>query len=177
MVSKKEKVKKAASPPHPVELSHLRNFARGRLRLGEVHLSEAELLVKKGDTPNACAHAAYYAMYHCAAAALYLENRTGKNGLVVESHEHVLQHYANLVKDEALPLSETAMWLNQARAARVRADYGMVYGGATREDAQESCTNAILFFKLFREKWSLDMPVDEMEDLSLTRNLEMQVKN
>jgi uncharacterized protein (UPF0332 family) len=130
----------------------------------------------RGDTPNACTHAAYYAMHHCAAAALYLENRIAKNGMVVESHEHLLQHYAQLVKDEAAPLSETATWLNQARASRVKADYGVVYGGATREDAQECCANAIMFFKLFHQKWRLDMPADEMEDLSLTRNLEKQVK-
>lgn len=150
----------------------LQNYARGRLRLGETHLREAQILAKRADVPNACAHAAYYAMHHCAAAALYLENKTDKHGKVVESHEHVLQHYANLVKDEPAPLSETAAWLNEARACRVRADYGIVLGGATIEDARESCTNALRFFAAFQEKWRLDMPSDEMENLSLTRNLE-----
>lgn len=142
------------------------------LRLGETHLREAELLSKRDDTPNACAHAAYYAMLHCAAAALYLEGKTGKNGKVVESHEHLLGQYANLVEDEPTPLSETASWLNEARASRVRADYGIVYGGATVEDARENCANAVKFFHAFREKWNLDMPQDAMENLSLTRNLE-----
>lgn len=172
MASKKEKAKK----PRPEELAFLLNFARGRLRLGELHLREAELLIKRNDTPNACAHAAYYAMHHCAAAALYLEGKTGKSGMVVESHEHVLQHYAKLVEGEIAPLSETAEWLNQARALRVKADYGMVNGGATREDAHESWVNAVMFFKLFHERWTLDMPADEMENLSLTHKLKKQTK-
>ena len=80
---------------------------------------------------------------------MYLENKTDKHGKVVESHEHVLQHYANLVKDEPAPLSETAEWLNEARACRVRADYGIVLAGATIEDARESCANAVRFFEEF----------------------------
>jgi uncharacterized protein (UPF0332 family) len=55
-----------------------------------IHLTEAEDIAEWGGAPNACVHSAYYAMYHCATAALLAAGGVGKRRDVPQSHEHVI---------------------------------------------------------------------------------------
>lgn len=64
----------------------------------ERKLADAELLAGRGDTPEPCAHAAYYAMYHAACAAILLAGGSTKRGDVPDNHRDVLLAFGRLVK-------------------------------------------------------------------------------
>ena len=90
-------------------------------------LKDAELLASRGDTPEPCAHAAYYAMYHAACAAILLNGGSTKRGDVPDNHRDVLMAFGRLVDDLPPPLKETGMMLSDALRLRMVADY--VLGG------------------------------------------------
>lgn len=91
-----------------------------------MHLAEAERLAKWGQAPNACVHSSYYAMHHCAAAAILSAGGVGRRGDVPKSHEHVIEHFAKLVEGEPGPLGQCGRVLSRARSDRMMADYDLV---------------------------------------------------
>lgn len=151
------KKKHAKRPRHdPIApLSELdRNLkAAAEFQKSLVFLEEVERLAAWGEAPNACTHAAYYAMYHCASAAILASGGTGKKLDVPPSHEHVLQHFSRLVAGEPGELGRSALLLGRARTDRMVADYNLAQG-ATREEAGESAKDAGIFIKACRERWS-----------------------
>jgi hypothetical protein len=94
--------KKHANRPRPPVVEPLTDSARREKAQQEfdkavTHLIEPERLVQWGQAPNACVHSAYYAMHHSACAALLAAGGVGKYLDAPKSHEHVIQHYGNLV--------------------------------------------------------------------------------
>jgi uncharacterized protein (UPF0332 family) len=127
--------------------------AQGEFEKAMIHLEEAEKLAAWGGAPNACVHSAYYAMYHCAAAAILASGGVGKHRDVPKSHEHVIEHYGKLVASEAGDLGQSGMVLNRARADRMVADYDLIRG-ATQKDAELTTAEARKLVDACRGKWS-----------------------
>jgi uncharacterized protein (UPF0332 family) len=120
-----------------------------------VHLVEAERLAGWGDAPNACVHSAYYAMHHCASAAILAAGGVGKRRDVPQSHEHVIEYFGNLVASETGYLGESGMILGRARTDRMVADYDLVRG-VTKRDAETTVKEARQFVDACRSKWKFD---------------------
>lgn len=123
-----------------------------------MHLAEAERLANWGQAPNACIHSAYYAMHHCAAAAILLAGGVGKRGDVPKSHEHVIEHFGNLVEHEAGALGQCGRMLSLARSERMMADYDLVRD-AKPSEAAETVADARKFFDACRARWPLRIPL------------------
>ena len=92
-----------------------------------------------GTSPNACAHAAYYAMHHCACAAILIAGGVGKYRDVPKSHEHAIEHYGVLTASEGGLLGESGKALSRARTDRTIADYDL---GQTVSTAEASAMTA-----------------------------------
>ncbi len=75
-------------------------------------LTEADKILRLRTVPNACVHSAYYAMYHCACAAILAAGGVGKLRNFPESHKHVLEHFAKITVNETGLLAETGAALN-----------------------------------------------------------------
>jgi uncharacterized protein (UPF0332 family) len=82
--------------------------ARQEFQKAVTHLEEAERLAQWGGAPNACVHSAYYAMHHCAAAAILASGGVGKRKDVPQSHEHVIQHFGGFLGESGKVLSRGA---------------------------------------------------------------------
>lgn len=131
-----------------VALAH-QEFAKSK-----VHIEEAETLAKLGAAPNACTHAAYYAMYHCAAAAILAAGGVGKRRDFPASHTHVLAHFGTLVEGEPGYLGQTGRLLGRAQISRATADYGLA-DGVSVKDARERTVEARQFIDSCAAKWQL----------------------
>ena len=112
------------TPAQPLSEEARRNRAADEFALAEMHLAEAEKLAAWGQAPNACIHSAYYAMHHCAVAALFAAGGVGKTKDVPRSHEHVIEHFGNLSAGESEGIAELGTFLSRARRDRMAADYG-----------------------------------------------------
>jgi uncharacterized protein (UPF0332 family) len=117
-----------------------------------VHLAEAERIGHWGEAPNACVHSAYYAMHHCAAAAILAAGGVGKRRDVPQSHEHVIQHYGNLIASETGFLGQSGMILSRARSDRMVADYNLIRG-VTESEAKATVSDARRFVDACQAKW------------------------
>jgi uncharacterized protein (UPF0332 family) len=117
-----------------------------------MHLAEAERLAKWGQAPNACVHSAYYAMHHCAAAAILAAGGVGKRGDVPKSHEHVMEHFAKLVEWEPGPLGQCGRMLSLARSDRMIADYNLVRHAGS-DEARATVADAKVFVNACSAKW------------------------
>jgi uncharacterized protein (UPF0332 family) len=119
-----------------------------------MHLEEAEAQVKAKIAPNACAHSAYYAMYHCAAASILAAGGVGKRKDVPASHTHVIEHFAKIVETEGGALAECGPMLSRAQTDRDVADYNLVKG-VTQKDAAALVADARRFVEACNAKWKL----------------------
>jgi uncharacterized protein (UPF0332 family) len=129
-----------------------------------IHLIEAERIAEWGGAPNACVHSAYYAMHHCAAAALLAAGGVGKRRDAPQSHEHVIQYYGNLVAAESGFLGQSGMVLSRARTDRMVADYDLVRG-VTNRDTTLIVKEARQFVDACATKWNFEHRVtDELDD-------------
>ncbi len=142
-------------PVLPLSEGERRERAQLEYRKANLHLAEAEALVEMAAAPNACAHAAYYAMHHGACAALLLAGGVGKRKDVPKSHEHVLEHFTSLVLNETGPLARTGLMLNRARGERVIADYDLGADIAIVEAAAVT-KDARVFLEACRARGSTD---------------------
>jgi uncharacterized protein (UPF0332 family) len=129
--------------------------ARQEFQKARIHLAEAESIAEWGKAPNACAHSIYFALDHCATAALLAAGGVGKRRDAPRSHEHIIEHYGKLVSSEAGYLGETAKVLNRARSERIEADYGLVRG-VTIDVAIKLVEEARKFVDTCTTKWGLD---------------------
>jgi uncharacterized protein (UPF0332 family) len=120
-----------------------------------IHLKEAERMAEWGNAPNACVHSAYYAMNHCAIAAILASGGVGKRRDAPASHEHIIQHYGTLVASEPDYLGTSGMALSRARSDRMVADYDLVRG-VSATDARETVRDARQFVDACRIRWGLD---------------------
>jgi uncharacterized protein (UPF0332 family) len=137
--------------------------AQQEFEKGMINLIEAERMAEWGEAPNACIHSAYYAMYHCAAAAILAAGGVGKRLDVPQSHEHVIQHYGKLVEGQP-DLVELAMVLSRARTDRMVADYDLVRG-ASNTDAKATTADARRFIDANMKKWKFyDLVTHELDD-------------
>jgi uncharacterized protein (UPF0332 family) len=128
-----------------------------------IHLIEAERMAEWGNAPNACAHSAYYAMHHCAAAAILAAGGVGQRRDAPQSHEHILQHYGNLIAAEPGYLGQSGMVLGRARTDRMVADYDLVRG-ITNADATATVKDARQFVDACKAKWNFeDQVTDELD--------------
>jgi uncharacterized protein (UPF0332 family) len=124
-----------------------------------INLIEAERIAAWGDAPNACVHSAYYAMHHCAAAAILASGGVGKRLNAPPSHEHVIQEYGKLVEGEQGDLGESGKMLSRARTDRVVADYDLDRG-ANNTDARATTIDARKFVDANAKKWGFNSGVD-----------------
>ncbi|HUZ33814.1 MAG TPA: HEPN domain-containing protein [Xanthobacteraceae bacterium] len=136
--------------------------AREEYEKALIHLAEAEQMAGWGHAPNASAHSAYYAMHHCAAAAILAAGGIGKHRDAPKSHEHVIQHFGNLVAAETGYLGQCGMVLGRARTDRMVADYDLVHG-ITNAEATEVVKDARKFVDACKGKWTFkDRAIDEL---------------
>src|SRR2546430_9436904 len=112
-------------PPAIVPISDIDRSVKAQQEFEKAmtHLIEAERLAEWGRAPNACIHSAYFAMHHCASAAILAAGGVGKHRDAPKSHEHVIEHYGKLVAAEAGDLGQSGMILSRARTDRMVADY------------------------------------------------------
>jgi len=143
--------KKHSNKPRPAPIEPLTEVQRQAKAAQEfekavINLIEAEHMALWGKAPNACVHSAYYAMYHCAAAAILASGGVGRRLDVPQSHEHVIQHYGRLVEGQPDDLGETGRMLSRARTDRMVADYDLIHG-ATIGDARGTTADARKFLQ------------------------------
>jgi uncharacterized protein (UPF0332 family) len=161
--------KKHANRPRAapvVPLSELERVIKAQQEFEKamIHLIEAERIAKWGSAPNACVHSAYYAMHHCASAAILAAGGVGKRRDVPQSHEHVIQHYGNLVASEPGFLGHSGMVLSRARTDRMVADYDLVRG-ITNAEATVIVNEARQLVDACMAKWNFDdMITDDLDD-------------
>jgi uncharacterized protein (UPF0332 family) len=135
--------------------------AEQAIEKASIHLKEAEEMAPWGRAPNACVHAAYYAMHFVAVAALFRAGGVGPRRSVPESHEHVLLHYIKLAEAQTGFLRDSGKILNRARDMRVQCDYftdddgNRDFGmhGASKKEATEITEQARLMLSAWREVW------------------------
>jgi uncharacterized protein (UPF0332 family) len=158
---KKKHVTKPRPEPRSV-LSEREKALRARLEFakGLVHLREALELAGFARAPNACVHAAYYAMHHTARAALFANGGVGKTGDVPLSHEHVIEHFGKLVSGEAGELGRCGLLLTRARTDRTVGDYDLIRN-PTNAEAAATSADAELFVNQCRARWSLKTPPED----------------
>jgi uncharacterized protein (UPF0332 family) len=120
-----------------------------------IHLNEAELMAAWGKAPNACVHSAYYAMHHCATAAILVAGGVGQRRDAPQSHEHIIQHYGNLIASEPGYLGGSGKVLGRARTDRMVADYNLIRG-ISKEEAAVTVQEARQFVDACRKKWNFD---------------------
>ena len=78
-------------------------------------------------------------------------------------HEHILQHYGNLVAAEPGYLGQSGMVLGRARTDRMVADYDLVRG-ITNADATATVKDARQFVDACKAKWNFeDQVTDELD--------------
>jgi uncharacterized protein (UPF0332 family) len=140
--------------PPPTEAERLVR-ARQEFSKATIFVAEAEMLAARRDTPNACAHAAYYAMNHCASAAILASGGTGKTKSSPQSHKDTILHFVVLVNGESEELRDCGKALNGAFNAREIADYGMDRS-ISADDAAQVASDAARFIRACRERWNLD---------------------
>jgi uncharacterized protein (UPF0332 family) len=129
-----------------------------------IHLTEAERISASGSAPNASVHSAYYAMHHCASAAILAGGGVGKRRDVPQSHEHVIEHYGKLVASETGYLAQSGMVLSRARTDRMVADYDLVRG-VTKSEAEITVKEARQFVDACKIKWNFnDSSANELDD-------------
>jgi uncharacterized protein (UPF0332 family) len=117
-----------------------------------MHLREAELLAAAGTAPSACVHSAYYAMYHCAAAALLTTGGIGRRGDIPRNHAGIMEEYGKRFDGEEGILGQTGKMLAEALVGRVIADYALGRD-STNEEAIEITGKARIFVDACSEKW------------------------
>jgi uncharacterized protein (UPF0332 family) len=160
---KKHVNKPRPAPVVPMSDSERSIKAQEEFEKATIHLIEAERLAEWGHAPNACVHSAYYAMYHCASAAILAAGGVGKRRDVPKSHEHVIEHYGNLVATEPGDFGRSGTLLNRARTDRMAADYDLVRG-ANNEDASATTADARAFIKFCMSKWGFyDKVTDDLD--------------
>jgi uncharacterized protein (UPF0332 family) len=150
-------------PVAPLSDLERRIKAQQEFEKAMIHLIEVEYMAEWGHAPNACAHSAYYAMHHCAAAAILAAGGVGKRRDAPQSHEHIVQHYGNLIASESGYLSQSGMVLSRARTDRMVADYDLVRG-ITNDDATKTVKDARQFVDACKAKWDFkDRVTDELD--------------
>jgi uncharacterized protein (UPF0332 family) len=162
---KKKHVNKPRREP-VVPLSELERKIKAQREFEKavIHLIEAERIAEWGNAPNACAHSAYYAMHHCASAAILAAGGVGKRRDAPQSHEHIVQHYGNLIASEPGYLGRSGMVLSRARTDRMVADYDLVRD-ITNNDATSTAEDARRFVDACKAKWDFqDRVTDEVEE-------------
>jgi uncharacterized protein (UPF0332 family) len=161
--------KRHANRPRPAPVVPLSDTERAikaqqEFEKAMIHLIEAERIAAWGGAPNACVHSAYYAMHHCATAALLAAGGVGKRRDAPQSHEHVIQHYGNLVAAEPGFLGQSGLVLSRARTDRMVADYDLVRG-VTNRDATLTVKEARQFMDACAAKWNFeDRITEELDD-------------
>ena len=152
---KKHRAKPRKEPVPPLTEDERAIQAHEEFQKAIIHLIEAERMAEWGQAPNACVHSAYYAMHHCACAAILASGGVGNRRDVPKSHEHVIEHYGKLVAGEAGYLKNSGLILSRARTDRIVADYDLV-NGATRADATVLTGEARRFVEACKARWNFD---------------------
>ena len=155
----KRKHKNRPRPPPVIPLSDEERSIKAKQEFEKalLHLAEAEKLARWGEAPNACAHSAYYAMHHCACAAILAAGGVGKYSDVPKSHEHVIEHYGRLTAGEHGYLGESGKALSRARTDRDIADYGLGHT-ISAVDAAATTADARAFVDACAAKWRFRSP-------------------
>ncbi|MCB1488534.1 MAG: hypothetical protein KDJ88_13905 [Bauldia sp.] len=150
---KKKHTNKVRKPPvEPLSEDERSALAQQEFDKSVLHLEEAESLSGWGKTPNACAHSAYYAMHHCAAAAILAAGGVGKRKDVPKSHEHVIEHFGKLTESEPGFLGDAGRALSRARTDRDVADY-QLERSVSSADAAATTIEARKFVDACAAKW------------------------
>jgi uncharacterized protein (UPF0332 family) len=147
-------------PVVPLSDSERLTKAQEEFEKAMIHLVEAERLAEWGNAPNACVHSAYYAMHHCASAAILAAGGVGKRQDVPRSHEHVIEHFGKLVAAEPGDFGQSGKVLSRARTDRMAADYDLVRG-ANKSDAAATVADARGFVKACMSKWGFHHDVTD----------------
>jgi uncharacterized protein (UPF0332 family) len=141
-------------PTFPLSDDERFTLAQTELSLANIHFEEAKILAKHQDTPHACVHSSYYAMYHLATAIILLNGGVGKAKAAPKNHHDIIEHFGKLklVQDNAdFKLGQI---LSRARVDRTVADYG-IEAGVSISQASASMSEADIFFKRCRELFKL----------------------
>jgi len=81
-----------------------------------------------------------------------------------QSHEHVIEHFGNLVASESGYLGQSGMVLGRARPDRMVADYGLV-SDVTNVNAVATVKEARRFVDACKSKWTFyDKSTHESDD-------------
>ena len=151
---KKHPKRPRPEPIVPLTDEEREHYAKSEFAKASMHLEEAEAQTKARIAPNACAHSAYYAMYHCAAASILAAGGVGKRKDFPASHTHVIEHFARLVVGEGGALAECGPLLSRAQTDRDVADYDLARE-VSLKDAAALAADARRFLEACNTKWKL----------------------
>ena len=152
---KKHTNRPRAAPVSPLSDLDRKIKAQQEYEKAIIHLIEAERMAEWGNAPNACVHSAYYAMDHCATAAILASGGVGKRRDAPQSHEHIIQHYGNLIASEPGYLGTSGMVLSRARTDRMVADYDLVHSVSV-DVATATVKEARQFIEACKTKWGFE---------------------
>lgn len=143
---KKHTTKPRSEPVIPLTDGERSSLASEQMELALTHLKEARVLAKVKETPHACVHASYYAMYHIAIALILIMGGIGKRKGAPQSHETVIEHFGKMALIRDNDHLKLGQMLGRARVDRTVADYGLERR-ISISDAKATMADAEFFFK------------------------------
>ena len=138
----------------PLTESERRLRAASEFAKARAYLDELEKISVIKNIAIARVHLAYYAMHHCACAAILMSGGVGKLLDFPKSHQHVLEHFAKIVAGEPGYLAAAGQALSRAKRLREMGDYEMDQNPSQAE-ADEAAEEAFTFLAACSARWDL----------------------
>jgi uncharacterized protein (UPF0332 family) len=113
---------------------------------------EAEIVSKLGSAPSACVHSAYFAMEHCAGAAILRYGGVGAERSFPRRHQDIILHIERLTADETGDMRGFGDSLKEVYLLREAADY-FVSRDPTNSDATFAVEQMHKYLNAIRAKW------------------------
>lgn len=151
---KKHMKRERPQPAPPLTEAQRRSMALFGFRKAQRLLLEAEIIHKSENAPNACVHASYYVLEHCACAAILLFGGVGKIKGFPKNHADIILHIGIFTHGAADGLNGFGEALKEVYNFREISDYS-VERDATNKDADVSVKHARRYFEDCCRKWDL----------------------
>lgn len=124
--------------------------------------TEAESVLKLAAAPSSCVHTAYFAMEHCACAAILRFGGVGKELSFPKKHQDIILHIERFTADETGNLSGFGDGLKVVYRLREAADY-FTSRNPSNADAAFAVETMRKYLDATREKWKFISPNQYLE--------------
>ena len=154
-------------PIAPLTDEHREKMSDQEFRKALSLAKEAEIVSKLGSVPSACIHSAYFAMEHCACAAILRYGGVGAERSFPRRHQDIILHIERLTAEEVGDMRGFGDSLKEVYLLREAADY-FVSRDPTNEDASFAVGRMQKYLNATRAKWKFlgpnELTVDSGHD-------------